>query len=133
MTRGNSMSVRTFTSGWTAVKEVSMSPPPSVIFKALTAPKHLNRWFTSGAKVDLRLGGRYSNKDGDKGRFLDIVPNNRLRFSWDNPNWAPGSIVEILLKRIQDRTVVTLIHSGFKKAKEYRHYVSDQSGWDWAL
>jgi uncharacterized protein YndB with AHSA1/START domain len=131
--RRSGLSVKTLTSGWTVIKEVPISPPPSMVFKALTSPDQLNEWFTNRAKVDLRVGGRYSNNDGDRGRFLEIVPNKRLRFSWDNPSWAPGSIVEILLKRIKNRTVLTLIHSGFEREKERKHYASVQSGWDWAL
>ena len=125
--------MKTLTSGWTVIKEISVSPRPPRVFKALTTPGELDKWFTNGARVNLRVGGKYSNKDGDRGRFLEVVPNKRLRFSWDNPNWAPGSIVEVLLKRMQDRTVVTLIHSGFEKEKENRHYASRESGWDWAL
>lgn len=127
------MSVKTITSGWTVVKEISTFSPPSRVFKALTVSTQLDKWFTNGAKTDLRVGGKYSNGDGDRGRFLEIVRNERLRFSWDNPNWAPGSVVEILLKRMGDRTVITLIHSGFKKAREPLHYASKESGWDWAL
>lgn len=127
------MPVKTLKSGWTVIKEISISSQPSRIFSALTVSNQLDKWFTNGAKVDLRIGGKYSNGDGDRGRFLDIVRNYRLRFSWDNPGWAPGSVVEILLKRIRDRTIVTLIHSGFKKEKEVLHYASKESGWDWAL
>lgn len=127
------MSVKTFVSGWTVIKEVSISRSPSSVFKALTTPRHLDKWFTSGAAVNLRVGGRYSNNDGDKGKFLEIVPGERLRYTWDNTRWAPGSLVEIILKRIKGKTVLTLIHSGIPKETEMRHYASKESGWNWAL
>ena len=127
------LSVRTLVSGWTVIKEIGVSPTPSRTFGALTKPSQLNKWFTQGAKVNLRVGGSYSNRDGDKGRFLDIVHNERLRFTWDNPSYAPNSIVEILLKRIRGRTVVTLIHSGFKQREDFEEYASGGSGWNWAL
>ena len=127
------MSVRTLVSGWTVIKEIVVSTTPSRTFSALTKPRELNTWFTRGAKVDLRVGRRYSNRDGDKGRFLDIVPNERLRFTWDNPSYATNSIVEILLKRTRGRTVVTLVHSGFKHRKDFEDYASRKSGWNWAL
>ncbi len=115
------------------MKEISVSTTPGRTFSAFTKPSQLNAWFTQGAKVNLRMGGSYSNRDGDKGRFLDIVPNERLRFTWDNPSYASNSIVEILLKRIRGRTVVTLIHSGFKQRKDFEDYASKKSGWNWAL
>jgi len=120
-------------SGWTVIKEIAMSPTPNRIFRALTEPDQLNAWFTQDAKVNLRVGGNYSNRDGDKGRFIDIIPNERLRFTWDNPSYGTDSIVEILLKKVRRRTVVTLIHSGFKKREDFEEYASKTSGWNWAL
>jgi len=125
--------VRTLVSGWTVIKEIVVNPAPLRTFNALTRPRQLNVWFTRDAKVNLRVGGSYSNRDGDKGRFLDIVPNERLRFTWDNPSYGTNSIVEILLKRIKGRTVLTLIHSGFKQRKDFEEYASKTSGWNWAL
>lgn len=37
------------------------------------------------------------------------------------------------MKRARGRTVVTLIHSGFKKRKDFEEYASKTSGWNWAL
>jgi len=125
--------VRSLVSGWTVIKEIVISRTPNSIFRALTEPGQPNEWFTQDAKVNLRVGGKYSNQDGDRGRFLDIVSNERLRFTWDNPSYGTGSIVDILLKRVRRQTVVTLIHSGFKKRKDFEEYASKTSGWNWAL
>ncbi len=125
--------VRTFVSGWTVIKEITLDSSPMRAFNALTRPRQLNVWFTRDAKVNLRVGGSYSNRDGDKGRFLDVVPNERLRFTWDNPSYGTDSIVEILLKRVKGRTVLTLIHSGFKRRTDFEEYASKISGWNWAL
>jgi uncharacterized protein YndB with AHSA1/START domain len=120
-------------SGGIAIKEVSISAVPSRVFTALTRPAKLDTWFTTGAKVDLRVGGRYRNLDHDTGRFLEIVQNKRLRFTWDNPDHAPGTIVEIVLVRNAVGTTVSLLHYGFSKKKDFEHYSSNVSGWDWAL
>ena len=127
------MQVKSLVSGWTTVKEVTIPASPSRVFRSLTSPSELNTRFTEGAKVDLRVGGRYSDLDHDKGKFLEIVPNERLRFTWDNPEHSPGSIVEVLLKRLGGKTVVTLIHSGFRQKAEFDDYASRKSGWNWAL
>ncbi|HZY93757.1 MAG TPA: SRPBCC domain-containing protein [Candidatus Bathyarchaeia archaeon] len=125
--------VKSLVSGGIAIKEVSIHVVPSMVFAALTKPSKLNTWFTTGAKVDLRVGGRYSNFDKDAGRFLEIVPNKRLRFTWDNPDHAPGTIVEVVLTRNRGSTIVTLLHYGFSKKTDFEHYSSQASGWDWAL
>ncbi len=127
------MSVKSLSSGWTVIKEITISASPSKVFRSLTKPSQLNVWFTQEAAVDLRVGGRYRNLDHDKGNFLDIVPKERLRFTWDNPEYAAGSIVEIFLKNLGGKTVLTLIHSGFKHKSDFEDYSSQESGWNWAL
>ena len=125
--------VRSVVSGGIALKEVSIRVIPSRVFAALTKPSELNRWFTTGALVDLQVGGRYSNADKDSGKFLEIVPNKRLRFTWDNRDHAPGSVVEVVLTRNERGTIVSLLHYGFSKRADFEHYSSDVSGWSWAL
>ncbi len=125
--------VKSLDSGGIAIKEVSIRSLPSRVFAALTKPAKLNGWFTTGAKVDLRVGGRYTNKDKDTGRFLEIVPNKRLRFTWDNPSHAPRTIVEIVLTKSREGTTVSLLHYGFSKRKDFEHYSSNESGWNWAM
>ena len=128
-----SQPVKSLVTGEIAIKEISIHAPRSRVFSALTNPSKLNTWFTSGARVNLRVGGRYSNADKDTGRFLEVVPNKRLRFTWDNPDHAPGTIVENILTRNRGSTVVSLFHYGFTKKSDFEHYSSRVSGWDWAL
>jgi uncharacterized protein YndB with AHSA1/START domain len=124
---------KTIVSGGLVLKETSIRATPRRVFAALTRPAQLNIWFTTEARVDLRVGGRYSNRDKDRGTYLEIVPNRRLRFTWDNPGHAAGSIVEIILTRKNGTTTVTLLHYEFRKRKDFEHYSSKTSGWDWAL
>jgi uncharacterized protein YndB with AHSA1/START domain len=125
--------VKSLVSGGIAIKEVSIRVTPSRVFAALTKPAKLNTWFTTGAEVDLRVGGRYTNADGDRGKFLEIVPTKRIRFTWDNPDHAPGSIVEVVLTGGRGRSIVSLLHYGFTKSADFKHYSSRESGWEWAL
>ena len=125
--------MKSLVTGGIAIKEISIRVVPSRVFAALTKPAKLNAWFTTGAKVDLRVGGRYKNRDRDTGEFLEVVPNKRLRFTWDNRDHAPGTIVEIVLTRKQEGTTVSLLHYGFSKRKDFEHYSSNVSGWSWAL
>jgi uncharacterized protein YndB with AHSA1/START domain len=129
----HSRPVESLVSGEIAIKEVIIRASPSRVFAALTSPSKLNTWFTSEAKVDLRVGGRYSNADKDTGRFLEVVPKKRLRFTWDNPDHAPGTIVEIVLARNSAETIVSLLHYAFAKKADFKHYSSQVSGWNWAL
>src|SRR5215471_16775235 len=119
------LTVRTIVSGGLVLKQVSILALPSKVFAALSRPAQLDRWFTTGAKVDLRPRGRYSNADHDRGKFLEVVPNRRLRFTWDNPDHAAGSIVEIILSPEVGKTLLTLLHYGFRKKSDLDHYSSN--------
>jgi uncharacterized protein YndB with AHSA1/START domain len=109
--------VKSLVTGGIAIRETSIRVVPSRVFAALTKPAKLNAWFTTGAKVDLRIGGRYTNRDRDAGKFLEVVPNKRLRFTWDNRDHAPGTIVEIVLTRKREGTTVSLLHYGLGRGR----------------
>lgn len=100
-------------------------------YEALTDPKLLSKWFTTRAKVDLRVGGRYSNRDGDEGVFLALAPPRRVRFSWENRNHAPGTVVEInLTPQGGGKVAVRLTHSKLR-SKQDREGMKE--GWSWAM
>jgi uncharacterized protein YndB with AHSA1/START domain len=80
--------------------------------------------------VDLRVGGRYSNEDGDVGIYNSIVPNRELVFSWDNPAHAPGTTVTIELAETQGGTRISIAHSKLF-AKEQREELT--RSWQWAI
>lgn len=88
-------------------------------------------WFTTGKKQDFRVGGRYSNADGDCGVYLEIVPPTRLRFTWEQPCHSPGSEVAIDFTPIDSDVVnVRLTHSKLGSPDD----ASDlMLGWEWAL
>ena len=70
---------------------------PETVWSAWSDPERLAGWFTEHAEQDFRVGGRYSNADGDEGEFLEIVPNRLLRFTWEQADYAPGSSVTVEL------------------------------------
>lgn len=101
------------------------------VFAAFTQADHLSRWFTKDARVDLRVGGRYSNADGDKGEFLEIDPPNRVRFTWDNEKHCPETEVDVSFEcAADDRTRIRLVHSGLASEKAVAEM---REGWTWAL
>ena len=80
----------------------------------------------SPAQVDGTAGGRFSAWDGYiSGRTLELEPPRRIVQAWrttEFPEEAPDSRVEILLEPVQDRTRLTLIHTGMPEgqAEAYR-------------
>jgi uncharacterized protein YndB with AHSA1/START domain len=104
--------------------------PVQEVHAAWTTARHWNRWFTSGARLSARPGGRYATAEGDRGVFLHVQPT-RIAFTWEHPRHCPGTEVEVTLAaQGPARTQVRLTHrqlDGQAAREEMR------SGWTWAL
>lgn len=100
-------------------------------FDAFTDPTQLSRWFTEEATADLRIGGRYSNSDGDKGKFLEIDPPRWVKFTWENEKHCPNTIVEVeFVDSSPGRTEIHLTHSSLASKENVEEM---KEGWGWAL
>lgn len=104
--------------------------PPERVFLAFTDEDLLSAWFTTQARVDLRVGGEYRNADGDRGRYLAIAPPQLLVFTWDNPAHCPRSEVLIRFTPEGAGTQLELKHSKLESAEAVEHM---RPGWMWAL
>jgi uncharacterized protein YndB with AHSA1/START domain len=60
--------------------------PPRTVFRALTDPKQLVRWFADTARFEARKGGEYYIVQGGghphAGRVLECVPGRKLVLAW---------------------------------------------------
>ena len=100
-------------------------------FAAWTEAEHLSRWFTTRAEIEARVGGTYSNGDGDRGEFLIVHPNTHLRFTWENPEHSPGTLVDIEFREAgEGRHSLHLTHSGLETEEAIKGM---GTGWRWAL
>jgi uncharacterized protein YndB with AHSA1/START domain len=100
-------------------------------YEACTDPRILSKWFTRAAKAQLRVGGAYSNTDGDQGTFLRLEPSKRVSFTWDNPKHCPGTTVEITFAaRDGGRTAIRVQHTKIRTKPEREEM---KEGWSWAM
>jgi len=108
---------------------------PDAVFKALTDPKEMDDWISSGAKVDLSLGGEYRygwsyEKEGKTlpngpEKIIRFEPNRVLLTDWRYEN-EPRTMVEWKLEATGNSTRVTLTHSGFSDSSLLADYMQ---GW----
>ncbi|HUZ33006.1 MAG TPA: SRPBCC domain-containing protein [Xanthobacteraceae bacterium] len=102
--------------------------PPAKVFAAFTDPEKVKRWIGPGemkgviAETDARAGGGYrwvmQSPVGQRldvgGVFREVVPNEKLVFSWawkvEPPDTPHESLVTVLFKADGDGTLLTLIH-----------------------
>ena len=94
--------------------EREFAHPPEAVFRAWTQSEALCQWMGPGevkcpdARMDAREGGDYVfpmiTPDGQtptvRGTILEIVPNERLKFSWswDQEDGSAGQYMEVTLE-----------------------------------
>lgn len=85
------------------------------VFAALIRPEELERWIASAATVEPVVGGRYDFGwgFGDPLKILDLVPNERLAYSWGQSPDEPPMVVTWTLAGSGGKTRLTLVQSGF--------------------
>lgn len=100
--------------------------PPATVWKAITDPQELKRWFLTTAQVDGRVGGRVDLVTGPSqvhatGRILAWDPPHLYEYEWNVPpdgtRLFPGerSVVRWELTPQEGGTVVVLTHRGLTK------------------
>jgi uncharacterized protein YndB with AHSA1/START domain len=123
-----------------------LNAPPEKVYAAWTDPEKIVRWFgradlkpeTMRAVIDARVGGRYrvtfdteSEYYEVGGVYRDLVPNERLVFSWAwHSTPERESLVTVTLKPDGDGTLLTVHHAQlFDEAAREGH----ERGWLGAL
>jgi len=122
-----------------------IAAPPAKVFDAWTRPEQLARWWgphdteATSAELDVRVGGRFfirfSMKGGDEhgvgGRYLEVVPAERLVFDWAWQSTPERrSLVTLRFAPDGDGTLLTLVHERFfdEKARD-----GHEHGWTQCL
>ena len=73
----------------------TIAAPPADVFKAWANVKDLSQWFGTDTKADVKDGGTYENKDGDRGKFMRVRENKDIRMSFENKNFSAPTQVDV--------------------------------------
>lgn len=98
------------------------------VWKALTDPKQIDAWGGGPAKMDDKVGTKFSLWGGEIwGENKEIVQNKMLVQDWwsETDKWDVASKVTFMLKSVSGKTQLTLTHENIpdKDAK------SIDAGW----
>ena len=128
-------------------KEIVINASVDKVYSALIDPELLTQWFPNIATIEPWVGGkvffRFSKevtkekKDHDViGTIISIIPNKEISYTWNfttKPEYNKNTIVTWILVRLDnDRTKITLIHSGFTNVDKIQ-YDEHNEGWDWYI
>jgi uncharacterized protein YndB with AHSA1/START domain len=117
---------------------------PERVYEALTTGPGLDGWFTTGASVDPRPGGRIHFRwqdwgpdritDEDSGPVLEAIRPERFVFQWESRNAAEATTIEIDFEPVAGGTIVRLKHHGYPDTPDgLRNMLGCASGWGEAL
>jgi uncharacterized protein YndB with AHSA1/START domain len=120
---------------------VEIAAAPAAVFRALTDPDELPRWWgrpelyrTHDWKMDLRPGGKWSCQatsaqgGGEvRGEIVAVEPPRVLEYSWE-PSWEQyrRSIVRYTLEKVPGGTRLSLHHRGLVSEESARGHAE---GW----
>jgi len=115
--------------------------PPEKVFRALTQPSLLRKWFVASAKFSPRTGGNYTFNWGGEmaqsGKVLSYARDKSLSLSW--PQVQRGKSLGMTratfrLKPKDNGTILDVNHSGFKTGTLWNeNYAAVCSGWAYFL
>ena len=133
-------------------KVIEIDTSPDVIFKAISDPTELTKWFPDVAIMEPKVGGKVKLsflKDSEKGKMkmdrdfinegkvLEVIHNKKLVHTWKWTEFSnfPETIVTWELEAISDnKTRLTLTHSGFTGTEEGPASIEEHTkGWSFFL
>ncbi len=121
-----------------------INAPCRLVFDAWTDPRQMVQWWSPetvkclSVTADLKIGGAYrihmlaDEKDHVAiGKYQEIVPNKRLRFTWEWEHYAMAdSVVTVEFEDLGKTTRVTLTHEGLPDRDDVPDH---KSGWTSAI
>lgn len=121
-------------------KSIEVDTSHESAFYAISDEKELQKWWVDVPKLEQLVGGsvlfRFLKENSEmlekdfviEGKILEITPPQKLSYTWkpvDDPGY-PDTIVTWLIESVNNKTKVTVLHSGVDNVKDYSHL---EEGW----
>jgi len=133
-------------------REILINASPEVVWRVITEPEHISRWFSDEAELEGRIGadgsltwrpgGRGGDKDFDAVVPLRVVaaePYRHFAFRWNHPlgtepDESNSALVEFSLIEEADGTRLRVIESGIDAVThdqegKVRYLKEHEHGW----
>ena len=120
----------------TIEQDYRVNAPASRVFRALSEPSGLARWFLARAKLEPRTGSEYEfvwqGGYHHTGVVLDFAAGRRISLSWPNRVGRESLITRVTLSVRRDGagTIVRLRHAGYPRRDPWIEvYGATEYGW----
>ncbi len=121
-------------------QKATIKTSPVRVFKALTEPRELVKWFLRDSKVDLRPGGKmlfvWRNFPEYWGTVKTVKKNREFSFLWPYSGAGKNTNTHVVFKisKRGEKTRLDLRHTGFGWSRKWvEHYGGTQQGWAYYL
>jgi uncharacterized protein YndB with AHSA1/START domain len=84
-----------FFEGYFVCATKTIAAPVADVYKAWSNGAELSKWFGAATKADVKDGGTFANKDGDKGKFLRVRENKDLRLTFETKGISAPTQVDV--------------------------------------
>ncbi len=103
----------------TIIQDYHIDAPIEKVWEALTDAQEINRWGGGPAKMDDKVGTKFSLWGGDiHGTNIEVEVFKKLVQEWYGGEWQEPSIVTFKLEKKSSSTKIELIHENVPD-KEY--------------
>lgn len=96
--------------GYMVCATKSVKATPERCAQAFADAKALDAWFGPGHQAEMREGGTLRNADGNVATVKKITPGKTLKLTWEQPDAAPGTPVEVKFQPAGAKTTVMVTH-----------------------
>ena len=107
---------------------LTVNAPLETVFRAFTVADDMASWWPSAVESDPRPGGKFKYTFENiapsdpiqfrEGVYLDVKPDQQVRFPWIIPGMEPSTTVNVQLTAADGGTTVNLAHTGWPTVAE---------------
>jgi uncharacterized protein YndB with AHSA1/START domain len=106
------------------IKQV-VAAPILEVYNAFINPSSLSEWFCNVAQVDAYKGGRlyfwWDSGYYASGEFINLIPGDRLVFSWHGRGEPGVSRVKVTFRPVDEVTRICLYHMDIGSGSAWKH------------
>ncbi len=109
---------KTKDAGWQIGVSITVPRTAPEVWNWLVSPEGLTTWLGSGLAFVGEQGEPYVSEDGTRGELRSFRPLDRIRLTWQPPDWDHDSTVQIALEDKGDRTRIVFHQERLADAEE---------------